>query len=112
MFTQELLTDLKKAHGNATEYRIAQLLGVRSQTVYKWKHGKGTMSDEVGLRAAKLLGRDPAKILLDLHIERETSEEAASIWQTIRDRLHVAALPAVVAVVGYSAGTFSGAPLI
>jgi hypothetical protein len=40
MNTIDLLTRLKAANHAASDYRAAQLLGVKPQTVYRWVKGK------------------------------------------------------------------------
>lgn len=112
MDTKQLLDRLKAANGGASEYRVAQLLGVRSQTVYKWKNGQGFMSDEVGIRAAELLGLDPVNVVVDLHIEREEGNPTFSVWKALGKRLEMAAMPAVAAFVGYLASAGLQHPLI
>lgn len=111
MTTLELLTAYKAHHGGITDYRAAKLLGIRSQTIYTWKAG-GSMSDETGIRIAEELGLDPAKVVIDLHIERDKGDAASQVWQSIRDRLQMAAMPAVVGLVGYWGGVLFGVPLI
>lgn len=112
MNTLDLLTALKAAHGAASDYRIAKILGIKQQTISNWKSGRSTMSDEVGIRAAELLGLDPDLVLVDLHIEREQGNVASPVWQSIRDRLEMAVAPAVVGLVGYAGGAFFGLPLV
>lgn len=112
MTTLDLLTKLKAAHGGASDYRVAQILGIRSQTVYQWKSGKQGMSDEVGIRAAKLLGLDEKKVLLDLHIERNKENATSPVWKAIRDKLEMSVVPMVVGLAGYSGGViFGGLPI-
>ncbi|WP_163557140.1 helix-turn-helix domain-containing protein [Halomonas sp. NO4] len=112
MNTLELLTRLKAAHGGASDYRIAQILGVKHQTVYRWKNGQGTMSDETGIRVAEELGIDPKTVVVDLHIEREAGNVASPVWKAIRRQLEMAATPVVVGVAGYGGGVLFGLPLI
>ena len=112
MNTQMLLTELEAAHDGASGYRIAQLLGVKPQTVYRWKHGQAFMSDEAGIRAAELLGIDPVSVMIDLHLERDKGNATFPVWQAMRDRLKVACIPAMVGLAGYCGGAFVGVPLI
>lgn len=111
MNTLELLDRYKAHHGGITDYRAAKFLNVKSQTVYTWKAG-GKMSDEVGIRIAEELGLDPDLVLLDLHIERERGNVTSPVWRSIRDRLSMAAAPAVVGFVGYWGGALFGVPLV
>lgn len=108
MTTMELIERLKAAHGGASDYRIAQILAVKPQTVSNWKKGRSTMGDEVGIRAAEALGLDPVKVIVDLHIEREEGNPTFSVWKALGRRLEMAAMPAVAAFMGYLAS--SGLP--
>lgn len=110
MNTLELLTRYKAHHGDITDYRAAKLLGVKHQTVYTWKSG-GSMSDETGIKVAKELGLDPAKVVIDLHIEREKGDATSQVWRDIGKRLQMAATPMVVGLVGYWAGAYIVNPL-
>ena len=112
MNTIDLLTRLKAANGGASDYRIAKLLGIQPQTVYHWKAGRSTMSDEVGVKAAEMLGLDPGKVLIDLHIERVKGDATSHVWRDIGRRLEMAAVPVVVGLVGYGAGALWINPLI
>lgn len=112
MNTIELLTRLKAHYDGASSYAIAKKLDVKPQTVYHWESKRGTMSNEVGIRAAQLLGLDPAKVLLDLEIERNKGNATSLVWRSMRDRLEMAAAPAVVGLLGYAGGVIFGGPLI
>ncbi|OLO11412.1 hypothetical protein BTW10_10005 [Chromohalobacter japonicus] len=112
MTTIDLLERLKAAHGGASYYKIAQILGVKSQTVYHWKNGHGTMSDEAGIKVAEALGLDPVKVVVDLHIEREEGNVTSPVWKALGRRLEMAAMPAVAAFVGYLASAGLQHPLI
>lgn len=112
MTTMELIERLKAAHGGASDYRIAQILAVKPQTVSNWKKGRSTMGDEVGMRAAELLELDPVKVVVDLHIEREEGNPTFSVWKALGKCLEMAALPAVAAFVGYLASAGLQHPLI
>ena len=112
MNTIELLTALKAANDGASDYAIAKKLGIQPQTVYHWKAGRYMMSDEVGIKAAELLGLDPAKVLIDLHIEREKGNATSHVWRDIGRRLEMASMPVVVGLVGYGLGAFVVHPLI
>ncbi|GAA6152560.1 helix-turn-helix domain-containing protein [Pseudoteredinibacter isoporae] len=55
-------------------YRTAKELEVSQTTMTNWrKHGR-TMSDDTAIKAAELLGLDPAFIIANIHAERAQSE--------------------------------------
>lgn len=111
MNTIDLLTRLKAANDGASDYAIAKKLGIQPQTVYHWRSGRFGMSDEVGIRAAEMLGLDAGKVLISLHIEREKGNATSHIWRDIGRRLEMAVMPVVVGLVGYGAGAFLLHPL-
>lgn len=112
MNTIELLTRLKAAHNGASDYRMAKILGVSHQTVYHWKAGRSLMSNEVGIRAAELLGLDPAKVVIDLEIERNEGNSTSPFWKELKDRIEMAAAPVVVGLLGYGGGVLFTSPLV
>ncbi len=111
MTTLDLLTAYKAHHGGISDYKVAKLLNLKHQTVYAWKSG-GTMSDETGIRIAQEVGLDPDQVVIDLHIERDKGHVTSPVWESIRDRLKVAASPVVVGFLAYGAGALHGGGLI
>ena len=112
MTTLDLLTQLKAANHGASDYALAKKLGITAQTIYHWRSGRSMMSDEVGIKAAELLGIDAGKVLVSLHIEREKGNVTSHVWRDIGRRLEMAAMPVVVGLVGYGLGAFVVHPLI
>lgn len=55
-------------------YRIAQELEVSQPTVLRWKNHGTSMSDETAVKAAEILGLDPAFMLANIHSERAQNE--------------------------------------
>lgn len=70
------------------------------------------MSDKVAIKVAEDLGLDVAKVLIDLHIERDEGNVTFPYWKEISKRLEMAALPMVVGLAGYALGAGLGAPLV
>lgn len=70
------------------------------------------MSDKVGIQVAETLGLDVAKVLIDLHIERESGNVTFPYWKEISQRLQTAAMPVVVGAAGYVLGAIGGSPLV
>lgn len=75
--TKELLTLLKAHYGGVSDYRLAKNLDVTPQAVSKWKKGNHTLSDEMAIRVAEILGLDTDYVLLSIYAER-TKGDAAS----------------------------------
>jgi transcriptional regulator with XRE-family HTH domain len=85
--TQELLSVFKKANGNCSNYRAAQLLGVTRQAVSKWFNGHGSMNDDIAARAAQLADLDESYVVACINAERHREDGTFPIWAKICDRL-------------------------
>jgi DNA-binding transcriptional regulator YdaS (Cro superfamily) len=79
--TNTLLDEIREAKGIASDYALAKLLGVRPQTVSNYRKGRTQMSDEMALRAARMMGKRLAPLLAELAAERATNPEIARTWR-------------------------------
>lgn len=52
--SQELVELVRRAHGDCSYYRVAQLLNVEPAAVARWRKGRGHMSDGIITAACKL----------------------------------------------------------
>lgn len=78
--TNTLLDELKEAHGLPSDYALKRLLGMESSGLSNYRNFRSQFSDEMALRAAKLLDRPPAPILAMLAAERAKDPEVAKVW--------------------------------
>lgn len=85
MTTLELLDELKSLNNNASDYRAAQIIGVKPQTVSKWRTQGSIPDDDTAVRVADALGVQPEYVLACVHAERCKTPQARSAW------LHIAA---------------------
>lgn len=76
----QLLDRAKKAQGIESDYRLAQLLEVSKNAITNYRHGKSRPDDEVALRLAALIDRDPASVIAELHAERAKTPEVRAMW--------------------------------
>ena len=79
--TNGLLDEIREVKGLTSDYAVAKLLGVRTQTVTNYRSGRTQMSEEIALRAARALGRHPASLFAQIAAERTKSAEAARAWK-------------------------------
>lgn len=85
--TSSLVEMIKKANGNCTPYRVAQILGVSKHSAYNWLNGSNYMSDETAVKAAKELKLDESYVVACIAAERHKDDESYPVWQTICHRL-------------------------
>jgi plasmid maintenance system antidote protein VapI len=78
--TTDLLDEVRKIKGLDSDYALARLLEVRTQTISSYRTGRTQMSDEMALRAARVLGRAPAPVFAQLAAERAQDQEIAKVW--------------------------------
>lgn len=87
--TIEILDAIKARHGNATDYKLAKLLGVSRQQVSNYYNPArhDSLSEEGAIVAANLLGVDAALLIAAIHAEKAKSEGARNVWKDIVERL-------------------------
>jgi plasmid maintenance system antidote protein VapI len=100
--TIAVLDELSEALKGASDYAIAKALGVTRATVSSWRVGRGSMSDDVAIRTAKILKRDPGEFLLIAAEERATTEIAKREWTKLSKQLRSTAAGLAVAVLGFT----------
>lgn len=103
MKTVDYLDSVRRQY-TCSDYKAAQLLGVTKQTVSHYRSGKGTFSEGVAIRAAELLGLDPAEVLIATQAERVKNEEAKRILQRAVRQLKRATAAAVLVTLPFLAG--------
>jgi len=81
--TTDLLDEIRDTKGLTSDYQVAKLLEVRSQTITSYRTGRTQMNDEMALRATRVLGRDPAPVLAQLAAERATHPEVKKVWEEV-----------------------------
>ena len=78
--TTALLDEVREAKGLRSDYALAKLLNVRTQTITSYRTGRTQMSDEMALRATRVLGRAAAPVFAQLAAERANDPEVAKVW--------------------------------
>jgi len=83
MNTIDYMAALKAAMNISSDYALAKRLGVAQQTTSRWSQGKGTIDDSLAPVIADVLKLNTAKVLADLHAEREKNDALRAVWLTI-----------------------------
>ena len=87
MLTTNTLLNLLKQHNDWSDYRIAKMLEVSHQSVSGWRTKGHVMSEEAGLRAAKILGLDPEIVVLSLQCERKKNTIVEPLYRELVEKL-------------------------
>lgn len=82
----EYLDDIKTAHHIESDYAAAKLLGVTRSAVSNYRLGKSGFDEDVALRAAELLRRDPEELMLASRIERAKDDATRAPWVRLAKR--------------------------
>jgi|GEM_PF-2433816 len=88
--SQTLLTDLKAAHGDISDYRVAQILGLRPQAISKVKCNRNHFSDVTVVKIANELGVNPVEAVAKVHLDDETCPIKRQLWEQILGETKVA----------------------
>lgn len=84
--TLDLLDRAKSATGGASDYRIAQLLGVTRGAVSNYRNGVTVPENPIAMRLADLCGLDPVEVVASVNLERAKSETDRELWEMILAR--------------------------
>lgn len=78
--TTNLLDEVREFKGLESDYALAKVLNVRTQTISSYRTGRTQMNAEMALRAARVLGRAPAPLFAMLAAERAKNPDVAKVW--------------------------------
>lgn len=81
---QQLLTRLKAIHGGASDYRIAQILEISSQSVGRVTNGHNGFSDVTLNKIAQELGENPMLVIADYHLATQDFPSMNNIWEHMK----------------------------
>lgn len=82
--TKDLLDLMKEKLGS--DYKTAKALGVTTQRVYKMRYMGGILTDEQGIKVAKILDFPEEFIILSLAAERSFDTPAYKVLATISEQ--------------------------
>jgi|GEM_PF-6836129 len=80
--TNQVLDRLQKELSLPSGYAISKVLGITRTAVYDYRANKRNLSDEVAIKAAKLLKIDPKELLINLHKERAQTDLERDAWDS------------------------------
>lgn len=90
MKTAELLDQARQVAGLPSDYAIAKLVGVSSQVVSDWRHGRKYPAAFALFKLALLARRDPAEVTAELETERAERAgdmDQAGAWRELMRKL-------------------------
>lgn len=102
MDTKRYLEKIRAANGGCSDYKLAQIIGVRQQTVSNYMTGNRTLDDDVAVAVAELLGISPLQVIADCSAERAAranNVKLQNLWQQVA-RLATQAACVVALVLG------------
>lgn len=85
--TLDLLDRAKLAAGLASDYKLAQTIGVDTTTITSYRKGRAHPSLPTVARLAELTGTDPDIEWLGICVERAQTDFDRAAWQRIGQRL-------------------------
>lgn len=113
MKIERYLDALMEAQNLKTDRQLAEVLGVRPNTVSQWRAGTRTVENEMCLRLAQLLGlEDPVQVIMSADMDRAERAGQRSLWEVFSKRMASSAAPATLAVLAAGVTNFvTGSPL-
>ena len=109
--TQRYLARVAAANDNATDYRLAQLLGESNQRISNYRTGKRQFDNAAAFRIDGLLGIDAKEIIAAVQLERAKTEKDRAFWQAVATAAASILLGGVFGFQPAPANAFSGAPV-
>jgi transcriptional regulator with XRE-family HTH domain len=95
------LIDLARAKANIeSDYRLAKTIGVTRQMVSGWRSGSRYPGTQFIFDLAELAGRNPAEVIAEVELERESRAGHADQVEGWRGRLQRLASTAAVVALG------------
>lgn len=81
MNTNDFLDAIRLRHGLRSDYMVAKLLDVPTQSVSQWRGGRKTLGDDACMKVAELLELRPEYVLACVAAERARSEAVREAWE-------------------------------
>lgn len=86
MQTTEYLSAAKARLGIESDYALAVELGVTRSAVSIFQNHKGVFGDDVALRVAEILGRNPLEVIAAANAERARTPEMRARWLAVMEK--------------------------
>lgn len=81
--TVEILDAIKRRLSIASDYKLAQAMGVSRQSVSQWRNGVYHLDVFASAKAAELLGEPHIKIIAIVEAERTKRPEQVKYWKEL-----------------------------
>lgn len=109
----DFLDQVKANSGIQSDYKLAQVMGLTTNTISNYRHGRSRPDDLVLSKLAQL-GNIPADqvelLAVTLQAERAVTDEARHMWQRIAARLQAGAVHSALLAVLVGVGFFGSSP--
>jgi transcriptional regulator with XRE-family HTH domain len=87
MNTGEYLDAVRQALNLPSDYALQKPLELSKSQLSKYRTGRESLSDATALRVAEILGIAPAKVLVDMHIQKSKSPELRAAWSAAMEKI-------------------------
>lgn len=87
MKTVDYLDAVKAAYSLTSDYQLAKKLGENTSRISMYRTNGSVMNDEMAVKIAYLLDKNPLTVLSDAHIEYETkrgNDSLVMFWEEVR----------------------------
>lgn len=81
MNTLEFLDEAKAKNGLPSDYALAKALKVSQPTISGYRAGRSRIDDDVALKLANLIGRNPLEVIAVANAERAKTPEMRALWE-------------------------------
>lgn len=112
--TVEFIDAAKARLQPPTDYQLARHLGISPNRVSNWRTGRNTFDEEIAVKIAELIERDPGYVLTCIAAERSTRVAVKRAWQSAAKKIGAAVVTILAAVVAvqFAAGWEAGELLL
>lgn len=70
-----------------TDYRLAKVLGIKTQTLSRVRNRHGTLDNEAATKLAMLLQQDPMDVIALMEVARAKTPEKRAFWESRLPRI-------------------------
>ncbi|MFZ6748054.1 DUF3693 domain-containing protein [Undibacterium sp. Ren11W] len=86
MNTMDYLKQAKICLGIESDYALAKEIGMSRSNISSLTNGKTTMGDATALSIAKIIKKEPAIVLAEMHAEREKDPALKAVWLSVMEK--------------------------
>jgi hypothetical protein len=97
--TVHFLDALSRKYGDASDYRLAKIIGVRASAISGYRAGRSNFDDRVAIKVAELLEIDPMHVIASMHAVRAKHSDERQVWEGLARKMAGATAGVLVALV-------------